>query len=190
MTQQLKGRIEFTDENRRLNRLGLKTQTRRYGEKQRHSVGDLVAHSEPTQILDDRGSTVRVRYLDEPLIEYWKPISKESRKRIDKRVDKFSPVNHRFMLMDFARHAVKIDAVRTQHLQEITDEDALAEGIQPWGELFVIGDGKGETIVAKTPREVYEKLWNSLHPEPGKRFENNPIVTVYRYEFAFLSEEN
>ena len=60
--------------------------------------------------------------------------------------------NKLFMPSRAARHFIKITGVRTERLQEITDSDILAEGVNPskYLELW----------------HVWEKLWDSINARP------------------------
>lgn len=70
----------------------------------------------------------------------------------------------------FARYFIKITDVRAERLQEISEEDAKAEGV-------------AEANCAthhKSAREVYGELWDSLNPKYP--WEINPWVWVYSFE--------
>ena len=70
-----------------------------------------------------------------------------------------------------ARYFLKILAVRAERLQEITEEDAIKEGI----------DGDFQEY----PRLAFSGLWDSINPKHP--WESNPWVWVY--EFELLKEE-
>jgi len=87
-----------------------------------------------------------------------------------------------------ARYFIKIKAVRAERLQEITEEDALKEGIKimagthqstaknpETGELKLVGQPEPFTA-----RYHYEALWDSLNK--GYPWESNPWVFRYKFE--------
>jgi len=92
---------------------------------------------------------------------------------------------------EFARYFIKITDVRAERLQEITEEDALKEGITimagthqafaknpATNKLELIGHPEPYTA-----RYHYESLWDSLNKDYP--WESNPWV--FRYEFEFSS---
>jgi len=74
------------------------------------------------------------------------------------------------------RIRARIVSVREEHLQDITEEDARAEGV-----VLLTGE---RTVVemAKGYRRLFQRLWDSIHTGPGQRWDDNP--TVVRVEFA------
>lgn len=79
-----------------------------------------------------------------------------------------------FMPAVYARRFYKIIEIRAERLQEISEEDAEAEGIQFMREI----PDADETLTAKT---LYEILWDSINAKPhGKRkaypWKSNPWV--------------
>lgn len=86
-----------------------------------------------------------------------------------------------------ARTFLKIESVRPERLQEITEADALAEGIEvmhgthqsfarnTWGKLELTGQPEPYTA-----RYHYEALWDSINPDYP--FSSNPWV--WRIEFS------
>ena len=81
-----------------------------------------------------------------------------------------------FLEEKFARYFIKILDVRHERLQEITEENAVAEGIVPvWADGTPIRhDGTGAICI-----EAYTKLWDSINPKYP--WSSNPWV--WRYEF-------
>jgi hypothetical protein len=69
---------------------------------------------------------------------------------------------------------------RPERLQEITEEDAIAEGVTEYFTrdavaVAVMGSG---TDPYPSRRNAFAYLWSTLHTKPGERWEDNP--TVYR----------
>lgn len=85
--------------------------------------------------------------------------------------------------------------VRVERLQEISEEDAFAEGIQV---VFSPNDEALERITGPFPHRDYQKtskrrlpvayfaaLWDSLHKE-GERWADSPWEFVYEFKFHLL----
>lgn len=97
-------------------------------------------------------------------------------------------------LTDFGyeRARIRITAVRQEPVQDITWEDALAEGIHADGYgLFycaalptVDKAYPGEPQLFKSPIECYAALWDSINTKKGYRWQDNPVVNVYTFARA------
>ena len=73
----------------------------------------------------------------------------------------------------FCRIWLKVKGVRVERLQDISEEDAVAEG--------VLGD---ETEFDQaTPRMCFELLWNSINSARGYGWKENPWVWVLEFEW-------
>lgn len=92
--------------------------------------------------------------------------------------------NSMFMKEEYARTFVKILGIIPQQLQDMTQEDAVAEGIERhtdrgnnifWFEIA--GDYHGDTQ-SVTAREAFAKLWDSINHKRGD-WESNPWVFGY-----------
>ena len=77
-----------------------------------------------------------------------------------------------FMPAWAARYFIKIEGVRAEMVQEITEEDIGKEGLEVkgWTE-----DGSW-----RTPQDCFQYLWDSINKDYP--FESNPYI--FRYEFA------
>jgi len=90
-----------------------------------------------------------------------------------------------------ARYFIKIKDVRAERLQEITEEDALKEGITIMAgthQAFAKNPATNKLELVGQPepytaRYHYEALWDSLNKDYP--WESNPFV--FRYEFEFSS---
>lgn len=80
-----------------------------------------------------------------------------------------------------------VTEVRVQRLQEISEADSIAEGIEPfdgidsdcWGfRNYAEGDEPRHWIA---PIDSYRTLWNSLHTEPGTRWEDYPWIVAVSF---------
>ena len=85
-----------------------------------------------------------------------------------------------FMPAWAARHFVKILSNDPQRLQEITEEEAVAEGT-PINDFFPITTAM---IAGLTTVYFFADLWNEINPDYP--FESNPWV--FRYEYMLLEK--
>jgi len=132
----------------------------------RYKVGEIVAvaqsydkaHVDPTIMLGD-GSNGFI--FDE---EGWK--------------------NKMYVRPDLMPHRIKITGIRAERLQDISDEDCLAEGIQ--------FDGKAQSFYCGFNTSTGSKIWLGRNPREafaalidrtsGKgTWQSNPFVFVYEY---------
>lgn len=90
--------------------------------------------------------------------------------------------NKLFTKANLMPHQVEITGIRAEHLQDITDEECLKEGIE-----FAKGgyytnynkDNNSRTWLGNTPKEAYATLIEEIH---GKgTWEWNPLVWVYDF---------
>ena len=82
-----------------------------------------------------------------------------------------------FMPRWACRYYARVVSVRPERLQDISDEDALAEGTGVGLDLPPLCtwyEGMGG--------DVYCDWWDDLHKKPGTRWEDNPWVWVYELE--------
>lgn len=70
-----------------------------------------------------------------------------------------------------SRITLEILAVRAMRVQEITEEDAVAEGCR--GNHWLMDGGN---IGEETPAEEYERVWDSINAKRGFPFASNPWV--------------
>lgn len=91
-----------------------------------------------------------------------------------------------FMPKKDARLFLKITNVRVERLQDISEEDAIAEGIKRIGDAWEDYDFKDNSKYNyRYLRAIdsYKSLWNSINKkEPEKQWEANPYVFVYEFE--------
>ena len=109
--------------------------------------------------------------------------------------------NKMFTEAKFMPHRLRITDVRVEHLQDISDEDCLKEGVVDYSKYpqLDIPDkfgyrvekiGKDQRMLFDTPREAFISLINKVSPmfihEPtGRRvtaWDANPFVYVYSFE--------
>lgn len=102
-----------------------------------------------------------------------------------------------------SRLTLTVTDVRVQRLQDISNEDAIAEGIEPHGHAFS-GYGK-HADVWMAPYDSFASLWNSIHgPKPRKRaggtlpprkvgvetWDQNPWVCALTFEVHHCNIDN
>ena len=85
-----------------------------------------------------------------------------------------------FMPRWASRITLEIEDVRVERLQEITEEDAKAEGIFAYG--YEAGlCGEGSIIELPTYIEPFMELWDSLNAKRGYGWAENPWVWVISF---------
>lgn len=97
--------------------------------------------------------------------------------------------NKMFVRADKMLHRIRITDIRIERLQEISDEDCIAEGIKKNPEvlrgMWEFSYIKGVTLkfeMSTTPREAYAKLIEHIS---GKGiWASNPYVFVYDFELV------
>jgi len=167
--------------------------------KPRYRVGEVVYIKEAYKVLDfDLGD------IDKPLqrvkVEY--KLDSETRwvmKPVDKRIvipDKW----HSPMMMPkwSARYFIKITSVRPERAQEISQDDALAEGVTRLlaSQLGISVSPSQEIFNLTQARRVFSSLWDSINAKPRKIVTptHKPITILayslssnpwlWRYEFT------
>ena len=122
----------------------------------------------------------------ELLMDVWSVLSAEDNFQIDQKAAdrKWRPSIH--MPRWASRITLEVTGVRVERLQEISEDDAKAEGVEPW----VIGDGWREyglppsveaagTHPLRSARDSFASLWESING-PGS-WEANPFVWVIEF---------
>lgn len=82
-----------------------------------------------------------------------------------------------------SRIRLEIMEIRCEQLEDISDEDAIAEGIEGNGIMYRDYSPEGTGLCTQTPRSSYCGLWDSLN---GKRFPwtSNPWVWVIIFQWV------
>lgn len=73
-----------------------------------------------------------------------------------------------------SRITLRVNNVRVERVQDISDDDAIAEGIKVY--VPVPGDG------LPAPRLQFKNLWDSINAKRGYGWDNNPWVWVVGFE--------
>ena len=89
-----------------------------------------------------------------------------------------------FMLRTASRITLKITKIKVEHLQDIDNDGALAEGIEQFfidldeDAYYDIPIGKNKSIKSDSPVEAYANLWDSIY----KNWNDNPWVWVIKFK--------
>lgn len=131
-------------------------------------AGDFCYIREPVSIMtlsvDDKPPQERYIY------KVCNPVNKYTADLYDEEVKlKFTPSIH--APRRTSRLTIQNIRVRAERLHDMTDEDAIAEGI--------------EHSRLHEPLKVYAGLWNSINTAPGTRWEDNPLVWAIYYTPIF-----
>ena len=76
-----------------------------------------------------------------------------------------------FMPRPFSRITLEIVSVRSEQLQSISEQDAIAEGAQCPG-----------FPASLTNRDAFAKLWDSINAKRGYSWQSNPFVWVVEFK--------
>lgn len=118
----------------------------------------------------------------------------------------------RYMPRDISRLWLNVTDVRVQRLQDISEEDAIAEGLfwdvpteadqREWRDSYAdeygddplrpvwtipgtdcgFGPKPRQPIWGATAKSAFQFLWDSLHTKPGETWEDNPWICVVSFE--------
>ena len=83
----------------------------------------------------------------------------------------------RFMPRWASRITLEVTGVRVERLQEITEEDAVAEGV--FNDRRIL---EGIDLGGWTARERFQRMWNDLNTKRGYSWESNPWVWVVGFK--------
>lgn len=74
---------------------------------------------------------------------------------------------------------LEVWAVEVSRLQDMTDKDAIAEGVMPWRNEYAVNEA-GDLHYA-TPRLAFSALWDSINGRGRNGWDANPWVWTYRF---------
>lgn len=162
-------------------------------------VGDHILALESFRGFDLDGGRFRVEYRDgeakevdvDRLMAASGRVVMEQMIRLGHRFPKWQ--TPRFMPRWAVRLVLELIEVRAQRIQEVSEEDAIAEGIRSWtkdGSLYKFGTiepgDPGATPwqdMERTARDAFAALWGHLHPESWERND-----WAWAYTFRRLEE--
>ena len=97
-----------------------------------------------------------------------------------------------FMPKDACRLYLKITDIRVERLGDISEEDAIAEGITevefypdegfPLCNGYMVGKDDGKTTLKSKASDCYKSLWNSIHGEDAWETDKDKWVWVITFE--------
>ena len=90
--------------------------------------------------------------------------------------------NKMFVRADFMIHHIKFINVRLEHLQDISDEECLREGIKQVN--FIHYAFKNSSLLYLYPREAFAELIDKVCGRGT--WESNPLVAAYSLELVYL----
>jgi uncharacterized protein YqfB (UPF0267 family) len=150
----------------------------------RYRIGDQVYLKEPYMPADNRP----LHFPRELIYKYGQtPL-------VSQTMEAFGAVwkNKMFMPADQARYFIKITRVRCERLTDITEADAIAEGVTEVDKRkimpeFYDKDGNwiiknGRPKLGLTPMGQFERLWESINGSGSWNL--NPWVWVYEFELT------
>lgn len=80
-----------------------------------------------------------------------------------------------------SRITLEITDIRVERVQDITEDDAIAEGCSGRGGVFLRTDVY-PSVYESIPIQEYRTLWNSLNAKRGYSWESNPWVWVISFK--------
>lgn len=185
--------ILFTKENRDKTRTSAKTQTRRVVTDSMtaripYRVGEIHYLCEP-YVIDSAEHTskrqVKGEYLDDGGV-FKVDLTPAEWGRWLERKRPYDVTQARFMYKSLARTFVEITGLRWQWLQDISESDAIAEGLTQWtspqGKIHY-GLQHGD-VWEVDPRKTFKRLWDSINAARGHGFDTNPTVVVVEYKLV------
>ncbi len=159
--------------------LGNKTRTFRADKKPRYEVGEIVAIKQSyKQLITEQPK----EWLYEKGLMANLPIEGEIVPLAYLRSAGYN--NKMFVRHDLMPHHIRITAIKPCHLQDITDEECLREGIIYLGDIdkFYFQREDKEGFYFSRPKDAFAKLIDKLN---GKGFWNtNPHGYAYEFELV------
>lgn len=190
----------FKPEMRKANRDGLKSITRRVMDPQPISTTGFwkglhwanESHFRKGAVeLCNYGKVGDVVYMREPLVQvgayaFYKDDSQPVISLVTGEMVKWrwkvKTLSGMFMPGEAARFIYRYESIRVERVQEISNVDAIAEGVDMSG----IFTSTGPQTYAQFQ---YQQLWNSINEERGFGWDVNPWVWVLEYK-AVSDEQN
>lgn len=151
--------------------------------KPKYSVGETIYVKEAFEIISSYSHNmshfqIETRYPDKSSLDHI-VTNEKFEKYYDKGCKKYSPL---FMPEIFARLFLKIKDVRVERLQDISEEDAIEEGVERFSDGTYKDYTPGGNTGVTTARQSFRTLWESIHGEdPLQNWDANPWVFVYDF---------
>jgi hypothetical protein len=88
-----------------------------------------------------------------------------------------------FMPRWASRITLEIVNIRVERVQDISEEDAISEGVNPYDHIKKeIVSRDNEIIFSNAYQASYQLLWNSINAKRGYGWESNPWVWVIEFK--------
>ena len=97
-------------------------------------------------------------------------------------VDSAGFFNKMFVRAELMPYKIRIEKIRVERLQDISDADCLAEGIEGDCAGYEFSCGKNRYVAFKTPKIAYSSLIDKISGEGT--FAANPWVFVYNFKLV------
>lgn len=143
---------------------------------------EYIVHQSPYKIGEVVAIAQSYRTIEKEIEKEGYPLDLKREKRICA-----GYTNKMFVRAEDMPHHIKITYIRVEHLQDISDEDCLCEGIDE--DFYVLGERyctsfynfkNSKTDGFSTPHLAFETLIDKIS---GKgTWESNPLVWVYEFE--------
>lgn len=157
-----------------------------YPKKIPYKKGEIVAVAQSYEVVSDNISQTPSKEKAEFYCKIMKSCYPNEEIPRDKE-DIAGWTNKMFIKAELMPHQIRITKVRIEKLQDISDDDCLAEGIEFDGKAqsFYCGmnvSTNAKTWLGHTPREAYASLIDKV----GKKgdWESNPYVLVYEFKLV------
>jgi hypothetical protein len=92
-----------------------------------------------------------------------------------------------FMPRWASRITLEIINVRVEQLQEISEEDAMAEGVT--SNPYYMADGSIDEMMSIPAVLNFSMLWDSINGKRGYGWDTNPLVSVIEFKVIQKEEE-
>jgi hypothetical protein len=161
------------------------------GIKSKYQIGDRCYLTEPTRIVlaPDQSLYYQIEYFWHDPKTIQKLVTLEDREKIAARKKGiYKETTARFMLKSFARYWVEITDVRVERLLDITEEAAIAEGIQyvntSHGTMYL--DYTCGKFALPNPIKSYLSEIAYIHKDRGgwDFVKSNPWLWVYKFKLV------
>lgn len=97
--------------------------------------------------------------------------------------DPYTPAWHkrlgRFMFKKHSRLTIEVTDVKLERLRDISEEDAVSEGIGKFGRFYGLPDADWDFASTESAVDSYAGLWDSINPDTP--WDTNPWVVVYTF---------
>lgn len=155
--------------------------------KSPYQVGDPLYLKEPYQIDEGDLDTHRVygKYMDDN-VRFNRPLDYKFDLWFNRKY-RFRPTSSMFMYKSLARLWVETTEVRVEQVQDISEKDCIAEGIECVGARHYKNynyPNKTQNYYAAvlSAKTSFETLWDSINKKRGYGWDKNPWTFAYTFK--------